>query len=1125
MDICRQKSKVEDYQQILLWLTHSLGWSCDPGGETNVHDAQTHAAVEAFQTQYNADDRFPNDIGVDGQVGRQTWGAFFDVYMLEFQHALGTDAGGLTAAQQGLQFTQCEAIGCGEEFPITEDRQENYESPVDRRVEVLFFDPGEEPVVDCRSPRGACEELYEKKMYGVTPVPIQPLPLPSGVAVYVSLTITYTDPEGNERAFPEGCPVTVEYTNGDSEKQTVGAGGLLEFFALRERQGFTLRFQFPAAAFPGGAYMASPQHGMSNAERLLTADAVRDHLGSFFLLPPDFRLADAEWAVTGGDTYDAATGTFERLDDTSIARIGSAASPVQIVLNPRWQYVKLLYFDRWLKKTLSVPALVVEGFRDRDSMTPGQPDTRSNWLTPAEACQCVPWILTPPSVPDEKKLLQFRTAAQTYIESTGTSSSPSRRLATKASGVAATSDVGLNQGDAVSTDFDQPNADRLAYYDLPPVWKSRTYFACLSGGTGAPAAKSGRFEDLAGEPTTDAQPLLFSLDDIVLTDANRQPITWTPDNQRQNRVAIFCNTFAKSGPSSADLSNVGLYKPDTGNNQPYFTQRPSEETDRNYIADYPDWTRLVIAQGNLFDVFDKRTPDSPNGVVGARAGVRYLDVFASASTFVPPGTKRPGLPPATRRPFITIHPLYEQRHDSWWTSSKTDDRGIGRFDLVLLRCCDIASDNVTEVGQCLNYFRFFFNFNATFASGATPLGLSGNAARTWVGTAIDTLLARWNGPDGSRNPGPAELRTAASASFKLHVRSLWFAQDLPKAISHYEMGIYQSVRAYMSASRGEGALSQNDNQLSTVTFGHGKRLSGVSTFAHETGHGGSLGDEYVEQTSPTLLPVPWLPGFDSFSPGAPFVIDHRAMMVSNQQVRARFFWHLAEWMWDLLGRSVDFEVKHGTHMFRLPHHPGAPRKSYANFPLRAARDQERGDHGRYDVFFCPLGAEHFTANVLPNRAGKPGTFDGLIVVIVKMEFDFDIDANTTIHKWLTAVQSQIDLRFNNRFFAKGTLDGRTYDRILLHCAPRYLVADYTDEDPRDDDEHIKIDVPDKGVPEWASGLFASDYKLDFPRNQPSYVFARFFAHMLGLADGTQNNPNSYTPIARAIIPGATVQNI
>ncbi|HEX7070869.1 MAG TPA: hypothetical protein VF190_08690, partial [Rhodothermales bacterium] len=699
----------------------------------------------------------------------------------------------------------------------------------------------------------------------------------------------------------------------------------------------------------------------------------------------------------------------------------------------------------------------------------------------------------------------------------------SSRLVTKA-GAAASTDVGLNQGQSVNVDFAKPTGARLAYYDLPTVWKSQFYFARLSGGSGSPPAKQDRFEALAGEVTTDAQPLELSLDDVVLTGPDRQPIAWTPDTQVRNRVAIFCNTFAKTGPSAADLSDVGLYKPDTANKQPYFTQRPTVETTRNYIADYPDWTRLVITQGNVFDVFDQRTPDSPTGVVGARAGVRHLDVFASSSTFVAPGTDRPGLPSATISPFLTIHPLYEQRHDAWWTSSTTDDRGIGRFDLVLLRCCDVASDAATEIGQCLNYFRFFFNFNATFESGATPLALTGTAARDWVDSAIRVLLRRWNGPEGTYNSGPAVMRATAASGLKLNVRSLWFAQDLPKAIAHYEMGVYRKVRAYMDADKGQGALERNDNQLAASTFGHGLTLADTSTFAHETGHGGSLGDEYVEQTSPTNLPVPWLLGFDSFSPGSPFVIDRTAMMVSNVEIRARFFWHLAEWMRSLNGNK-DFEVVHGPHTYSIPHHPNAPGKTHVNFPLRAARNQTRGPHGRYDVFFYPLGAEHFSVNTLPNRVGKPGTFDGLIVVVVKMEFDFDISSAATMHAYLSAIDAQLDLRFNGKFFARGTVDGRAYNRVLLQFSPRYRVDDYSAEDPRDTKEHIEVDVPDTGVPEWDSGVFADDHELHFPRNQPAHVFARFFAHMLGLADGTQANPASYNEIARAVIPGATVHSI
>src|SRR5690606_21463202 len=125
---------------------------------------------------------------------------------------------------------------------------------------------------------------------------------------------------------PNGCPVTVEYQTGPSESKTIGPGGVLEFFALREREGFTLHFQFPAPAFPGGAYIASPEHGTSGDEQLLAATAALTHAGPFFLLPTSFRLRDATFTVTGAPNYDAATGTFGDLTDTATVRIGSAAA-------------------------------------------------------------------------------------------------------------------------------------------------------------------------------------------------------------------------------------------------------------------------------------------------------------------------------------------------------------------------------------------------------------------------------------------------------------------------------------------------------------------------------------------------------------------------------------------------------------------------------------------------------------------------------------------------------------------------------------------------------------------------------------------------------------------------------
>ncbi|MEM1125514.1 MAG: hypothetical protein AAGI71_02600 [Bacteroidota bacterium] len=205
-DIAMQKSKVEDYQQILLWLTHQVGWACDPGGKSNVHDPATRQAVADFQSQYIK--RFGRTITVDGVVGLQTWGAFFDVYMQHLGALIGRDADGLQAAQSFQAMSPCASIGCGEGFPITPDRTENYKSPIDRRVEILFFDPGEEPVLNCATPHDTCTELYDKTMYEIVPIPATPVVPPPVTNDPNAIAITSVD---TPHFVPELEAVSIKY--------------------------------------------------------------------------------------------------------------------------------------------------------------------------------------------------------------------------------------------------------------------------------------------------------------------------------------------------------------------------------------------------------------------------------------------------------------------------------------------------------------------------------------------------------------------------------------------------------------------------------------------------------------------------------------------------------------------------------------------------------------------------------------------------------------------------------------------------------------------------------------------------------------------------------------------------
>jgi outer membrane protein OmpA-like peptidoglycan-associated protein len=172
------KHCVADYQRILTFTADRRGWDCDPGGVDNKGGPKTAQAVKNFQASYNND--FQASIDVDGGVGPQTWGAFFDVYMRELRDLLGTDDAGLAALQQGITFVDPAnaAVGCGENHPIEAAGRDDYRSSTNRRVEILFFTPGDGPSFPCHPSPSSCVPavcpIYRSKHYTFDPLPIDP---------------------------------------------------------------------------------------------------------------------------------------------------------------------------------------------------------------------------------------------------------------------------------------------------------------------------------------------------------------------------------------------------------------------------------------------------------------------------------------------------------------------------------------------------------------------------------------------------------------------------------------------------------------------------------------------------------------------------------------------------------------------------------------------------------------------------------------------------------------------------------------------------------------------------------------------------------------------------------------
>ncbi len=203
---CKAKHKTEDYQQILKWAAWTYSWDCDPGPIDNVHGSKTSAGVKSFQKNYNV--KFGQSIAEDGVVGTQTWGAFFDCYEDSLRNLMRVDDAGLAEARGRIRFMSPDRVGCGENFPIEASRTNNYSSAINRRVELIFFDPDQIPKMDCHPGGSACNailcEVYNPKMYKYTH--ITPLPIPPRDPVY-----DLTNVKSPDHIAPDKEKIKIEY--------------------------------------------------------------------------------------------------------------------------------------------------------------------------------------------------------------------------------------------------------------------------------------------------------------------------------------------------------------------------------------------------------------------------------------------------------------------------------------------------------------------------------------------------------------------------------------------------------------------------------------------------------------------------------------------------------------------------------------------------------------------------------------------------------------------------------------------------------------------------------------------------------------------------------------------------
>jgi outer membrane protein OmpA-like peptidoglycan-associated protein len=171
-----QQHQPADINQILSWVARAfddLPFDCDPG---KITDSVSADDVKSFQRDFNSNKSGLGskaaDLTVDGVVGELTWGAFFDCYEFALGEELGEDPDGVQALRDKLKFADDDrkALGFGEHFPIEELGVDNFKSQANRRVEILFFEPGEEPDLAHAEDDPETSELYLPGFYEREPL-------------------------------------------------------------------------------------------------------------------------------------------------------------------------------------------------------------------------------------------------------------------------------------------------------------------------------------------------------------------------------------------------------------------------------------------------------------------------------------------------------------------------------------------------------------------------------------------------------------------------------------------------------------------------------------------------------------------------------------------------------------------------------------------------------------------------------------------------------------------------------------------------------------------------------------------------------------------------------------------
>ena len=157
-EICYNRHKVEDYQQILTYFEKKLACGCDPQGIDDDWGDNTKKATENFLTKMGLGNVKVKSTLYEIETDQKKrwpvsiWELVYDLYSKEIYEVLEiTNADLESRRNSSVKFVDDDKkiVSCGESFPIDQKEKSNYRSQKNRRVELLFFDNDEIPKLTC----------------------------------------------------------------------------------------------------------------------------------------------------------------------------------------------------------------------------------------------------------------------------------------------------------------------------------------------------------------------------------------------------------------------------------------------------------------------------------------------------------------------------------------------------------------------------------------------------------------------------------------------------------------------------------------------------------------------------------------------------------------------------------------------------------------------------------------------------------------------------------------------------------------------------------------------------------------------------------------------------------------